>query len=65
MEAMLVLLMMDAEELWMVVRVLMLRLLKLSSFSENQVVPNQTLQQNFSFFGSAFILGRIGRQDFF
>jgi hypothetical protein len=40
MEAVLVLLMMEAEELWMVVRVLMLRLLKLSSFSENQVVPN-------------------------
>ncbi len=40
MEAVLVL-MMDAEELWMVVRVLMLRLLKLSSFNENQVVPNQ------------------------
>ncbi len=39
-EAVLVL-MMDAEELWMVVRVLMLRLLKLSAFNENQVVPNQ------------------------
>jgi hypothetical protein len=41
MEAVLVLLMMEAEELWMVVRVLMLRLLKLSSFNVNQAVPNQ------------------------
>jgi hypothetical protein len=41
MEAVLLLLTMDAEELWMVVRVLMLRLLKLSSFNENQVIPNQ------------------------
>jgi hypothetical protein len=41
MEAVLLLLMMDAEELWMVVRVLMLRLLKLSSFNGNQVVPKQ------------------------
>ncbi len=41
MVAVLLLLMMDAEELCMVVRVLMLRLLKLSSFNENQVVPSQ------------------------
>jgi hypothetical protein len=41
MEAVLLLLMMDAEELWMVVRVLMLRLLRLSSFKDSQVVPKQ------------------------